>query len=109
MCHCQTRPVQSYRSLRQEQLPKAVHMTPTFTYEQAVLLSHITPSKLLPYELCTNYSCLNCPTCQPQAFENVENCVFSLAYAGGYSEAYLYTRRDMRLQLPPEQYPELYV
>ena len=84
-------------------------MTPTFTYEQAVLLQRIAPSELLPDELCTHYSCLNCPTHQSQAVKDVDNCTFSLAYSGKYGEAYLFTRRDMRLQFPPEQYPELYI
>ena len=84
-------------------------MTPTFTYEQAVLLQRITPSQLLPDELCTHYSCWTCPVHQLQAIEDTDACPFLQAYQNKYDEALACTRRDMRLQFPPEQYPELYV
>lgn len=84
-------------------------MTPTFTYEQAVLVQRIMPSKLLPEELCTLYSCWTCPIRQPQAVNSPDNCPFSQAYSGGFKEALVCTRRDMRAQFPPEQYPELYI
>ena len=84
-------------------------MTPTFTYEQAVLLSHIPLSKGMPQELCVDYTCNDCPINISNSYIDMTTCPFSLAYLGGYSEASTFTRRDMRAQFPPEAYPELYI
>ena len=84
-------------------------MTPTFTYEQAVLLSRTPLSKYLPQKLCTDYACSDCPINTSNRDIDVTTCPFSLAYLGGYSEASTFTRRDMALQFPPETYPELYI
>ena len=82
-------------------------MTPIFTYEQAVLLSRIPPPIDIPHMLCNDYYCGYCPI--SSSLTDLLNCQFSLAYSGGYNEASIFTRRDMRAQFPPEQYPELYV
>ena len=85
-------------------------MTPTFTYEQAVLLSRIPISSFLPDTLCLIYdSCAECPVSTIRPAVNTNNCIFTLLYPGGYDKASIFTRRDMRLQFPPKQYPELYV
>ena len=79
----------------------------TFTYEHAVLLQRLVPSENFPDELCSDYTCCDCPVGAKE--NNCDLCPFSLAYLGGYSEASIFTRRDMRAQFPPEAYPELYI
>ena len=85
-------------------------MTPMFTYEQAVLLSRIPTSSLLPGTLCLfYYPCAECPVSTVRPAVDANDCIFTLLYPGGYDEASTSTRSDMRLQFPPEQYPELYI
>ena len=85
-------------------------MMPIFTYEQAVLLSRIPSSPILLHTLCLFYDiCTKCPVRAIDLTVNPNTCIFSLLYPGGYDQASVFTRRDMRLQFPPEQYPELYI
>ena len=79
---------------------------PTFTYDQAVLLSHIA-SKDYPDNLCVDYTCTNCPAYNGTL--DYRKCQFVAPYAGNYEAASRHARLDMRTQFPPEQYPELYV
>lgn len=79
---------------------------PTFTYDQAVLLSHIAP-KDYPDNLCVDYTCTSCPAYNGTL--DYRKCQFVAPYAGNYEAASRYARLDMRTQFPPEQYPELYV
>ena len=79
---------------------------PTFTYDQAVLLSRITP-KDSSDDLCLDYICNNCPAYNGTV--DFRKCQFITPYAGGYETASGLVRSDMRAQFPPEQYPELYI
>ena len=79
---------------------------PTFTYDQAVLLSHIAP-KDYPDNLCVDYTCASCPA--HNGTLDYRKCQFVAPYAGDYEAASRHARLDMCTQFPPEQYPELYV
>ena len=80
---------------------------PTFTYDQAVLLSRIVPNRTLPDALCLDYICSDCPAYNGTL--DHRKCQFIAPYAGDYEAASRHARLDMRAQFPPEQYPELYV
>ena len=79
---------------------------PTFTYDQAVLLSRIAP-KDYSDNLCAYYTCASCPA--HNGTLDYRKCQFVAPYAGDYEAASRHARLDMRTQFPPEQYPELYV
>ena len=79
---------------------------PTFTYDQAMLLSYITP-KDYPDNLCVDYTCTSCPAYNGTL--GYMECQFIALYAGDYEAASRHARLDMRAQFPTEQYPELYV
>ena len=80
---------------------------PTFTYDQAVLLSCITPNQSCPEELCIDYACASCPA--HNGTQNYKECQFITPYEAGYTVGSHRVRADMRAQFPPEQYPELYI
>lgn len=80
---------------------------PTFTFDQAVLLSRIKPNASYPDELCVGYDCRDCP-----AFSGTldcDACQFIIPYASSYDTSSHRVRADMRAQFPPERYPELYI
>ena len=83
-------------------------MIPTFTYEQAVLLSRLKP-KQEPDELCIDYGCSSCPAFPNSIVTDFNTCPFIIPYNKGYSTASRRVRSDMKAQFPPEQYPELYI
>ena len=80
---------------------------PTFTYDQAVLLSRIIPNASSPDVLCLDYSCVSCPAYNGAQDYNL--CQFIIPYEAGYTIGSHRVRSDMRTQFPPEQYPELYI
>lgn len=80
---------------------------PTFTYNQAVLLSRITPNAYCPDDLCIGYSCASCTAYNGTQDYNL--CQFIIPYEAGYDIGSNRVRSDMRTQFPSEQYPELYV
>lgn len=80
---------------------------PTFTYDQAMLLSRIKPNPLCPNILCISYSCTYCPAYNGNADYN--KCQFITPYEADYAIGAKQVRADMRTQFPPEQYPELYI
>ena len=80
---------------------------PTFTYDQAVLLSRIKPNTSCPNELCVDYGCTDCPASNGNA--DCEKCQFIIPYKANYAIGANHVRSDMCAQFPPEQYPELYI
>ena len=80
---------------------------PTFTYDQAVLLSRIIPNASCPDELCLGYKCASCPAYN--GTQDYNECQFIIPYEADYTIGSHRVRSDMRTQFPPEQYPELYV
>ena len=82
-------------------------MIPTFTYEQAVLLSRIKPKDGNDIHLCLLYECATCPAYIGTKDHN--KCQFITPYQCGYATATGLVRSDMKAQFPPEQYPELYI
>lgn len=82
-------------------------MIPTFTYEQAVLLSRIKPKDDNDIHLCLDYECATCPAYI--GTKSCDQCQFVVPYIGGYATATKSVRSDMKAQFPPEQYPELYI
>ena len=80
---------------------------PTFTYEQAILLSRITLNPIFPDALCLDYACSGCP-----AYSGIiddDECQFIIPYNSSYDTDSHHVRADMLAQVPPEQYPELYI
>lgn len=82
-------------------------MTPTFTYEQAVLLSRIKPKDDNDIHLCLDHKCPTCPAYTGAKDHN--QCQFITPYTYVYTTAERLVRSDMKAQFPPEQYPELYI
>ena len=80
---------------------------PTFTYDQAALLSYIIPNRTFPDELCLDYNCASCPAYSGTLDYNA--CQFIIPYSGNYEANSHHVRADMRAQFPSEQYPELYI
>ena len=80
---------------------------PTFTYDQAALLSYIRPSRIFPDALCLDYECASCPAYN--GTQDYNECQFIIPYEADYTIGSHLVRADMRAQFPPEQYPELYV
>ena len=73
---------------------------PTFTYDQAMLLSRIKPSPLCPNSLCVDYICHNCPAYNGNVTCN--ECQFIIPYSVNYAIGAEQVRADMRTQFPPE-------
>ena len=82
-------------------------MTPTFTYDQAVLLSRIKPKDDSDIYLCFDLECVTCPAYT--GTKDFNQCQFIAPYSCGYVTATGLVRSDMKAQFPPEQYPELYI
>ena len=82
-------------------------MIPTFTYEQAVLLSRIKPKDDSNVHLCLDYECTACPAYT--GTKDCNQCQFVVPYISGYNTATGLVRSDMKAQFSPEQYPELYI
>ena len=80
---------------------------PTFTYDQAVLLSRIKPNASYSDALCLDYACSGCPAYSGTI--DYDACQFIIPYASSYDTSSHRVRADMRAQFPPEQYPELYI
>lgn len=80
---------------------------PTFTYDQAILLSRIMPNPLCPDRLCVDYRYANCPAYNGSV--SCDECQFIIPYKADYIIGANQVRADMRAQFPPEQYPELYI
>ena len=80
---------------------------PTFTYDQAVLLSRIITNRSCPDALCLDYACASCPAYI--GTQDYNECQFVINYEGKYEEGSRVVREHMRAQFPPEQYPELYI
>ena len=76
-------------------------MIPTFTYEQAILLSRIIPNQSCPDELCLYYTCTSCPAYNGAQGYNA--CQFIIPYEAGYDVSSHRVRSDMLTQFPPEQ------
>ena len=80
---------------------------PAFTYDQAILLSHIKFDTLCPNSLCVGHRCPDCPAYNGTT--DCNKCQFIIPYKADYGISAELVRADMRTQFPPEQYPELYI